>query len=258
MSSDRIRTLIVDDEPLARAGLRLRLSRIDVVDVVGESADGYTAVEAIQDLRPDLVLLDVQMPGLDGFGVLSALSGFKLPAVVFVTAHDVYALRAFRVHAVDYLLKPVADNELVQAIERVEARLARANGTSQALSELVNEYQRTAAPETPRYIQRILVRQPTRVFFVPTSRVSRIETADNYLKIFTATDSHLIRGTMREIEQRLDPNQFVRIHRRTLVNLDCVEEIGVSAPGEYAVRLTDGTSHRVGRNYRDALLERGF
>jgi two-component system LytT family response regulator len=262
----KIRTLIVDDEPLARSGVRLLLRRHEDVEVVGECGDGYEAVEAIQDLQPELLFLDVQMPGLDGFGVLEAVGSERVPAVVFVTAYDQYALRAFRVHAVDYLLKPVEKKPFQEALDRARSRIAggRDDEVRRRLVALLQEYR--PAPEEPlggpatpgRFLQRLMVKEHGRVFFLKTEAIDWFEAADNYIRIHTGGKTHLIRGTMTELEQRLDPERFVRIHRRTIVNLERIRVIHPYFKGEYMVVLTTGAELKLSRGYRDRVLVDGM
>ncbi|HEX6135285.1 MAG TPA: response regulator [Longimicrobiales bacterium] len=252
-----IRTLIVDDEPLARAGLRNRLRVHADIEVVGECGDGAEAVERIELLEPDLVFLDIEMPAFGGFDVISRLDG-EIPAVVFVTAYSEYALAAFRVDAVDYLLKPIDDAAFAAALERVRARLAVRNGASarDELEEMLRNYRdaRAADAADHRYLARIFVREGDRGFFIRTADIDWVQTADNYLRIAAAGREHIIRATMQDLEQKLDPHQFARIHRRTIVNLERVQEIAMDFRGYHVVRMLDGTQHRISRTFRDRVL----
>jgi two-component system LytT family response regulator len=260
-----IRALVVDDEPLAREGLRVRLALERDVEIVGEAADGPGAVEAIRRLLPDLVLLDVQMPGMDGFEVLAAVAGDCLPAVVFVTAHDRYALKAFEVHALDYLLKPVAPARLHQSLERVRRDLERGEpaGASAAASVagLLAAHEQVggrrgadAAPPPDPYARRWAVRDGERFVLLRAEEVDWIEAAANYVRFHARGTSFLLRGTMAALERTLDPRQFARIHRSTIVNLDRVREIRPEWHGDYDVILAGGATLRLGRRYREALL----
>lgn len=253
-----IRTMIVDDEPLARTGLRNRLRAHDDIDIVGECGDGREAVERIELLEPDLIFLDIEMPAMNGFGVLEHLDG-DIPAVVFVTAYSDYALTAFRVHAVDYLLKPIDDGAFGIALERARERLASRNGavaTNGELERLLRDYRESRDAEAGghRYLPRIFVREGERGFFVRTSDLEWVQTADNYLRIVAEGREYLIRATMQELELKLDPHQFARIHRRTIVNLERVQDIAMDFRGNHVVRMKDGSQHRLSRTFRDRLL----
>jgi two-component system LytT family response regulator len=255
-----IRTLIVDDEPLARAGIRHRLREHSDIDVVGECGDGREAVERIELLEPDLVFLDVEMPAISGFGVIDQLNG-DMPEVVFVTAYGEHALRAFRVHAVDYLLKPIDDAAFAVALDRARDRLASKHAgtvsTNGELERLLHDYRESRDGDAaPRYLPRIFVREGERGFFVRTTDLEWVQTADNYLRLAAGGREHLIRATMQELETKLDPHQFARIHRRTIVNLERVTEIAMDFRGNYVVRMKDGSQHRVSRTFRERLMGR--
>jgi two-component system LytT family response regulator len=256
-----IRTLIVDDEPLARTGLRNRLRMHDDIDIVGECGDGREALERIELLEPDLVFLDIEMPAFGGFGVIEKLEG-DIPAIVFVTAYSEYALAAFRVNAVDYLLKPIEDAAFAAALDRARDRLSVRHGVTAngELERLLREYRDQAAADSAahRYLPRIFVREGERGFFIRTADLEWVQTADNYLRIAAGGREHLIRVTMQELEQRLDPHQFARIHRRTIVNLERVQEIGLDFRGNHVVRMKDGTQHRISRTFRERLLGRAL
>jgi two-component system LytT family response regulator len=243
--------LVVDDEPLARERLRALLADEAEVRIVGECASGRTAVKAIQDKRPDLVFLDVQMPGLDGFGVVEQLGDDKLPAIVFVTAFDQYALKAFEVHALDYLLKPF-DRERFQATlarAREALRLRAAGQLDQGMATLLESL---AAKR--RQVERLLVKCGGKERLLPVEEVDWFEAAGNYVKIHTRGEKLLLRETMASIEQRLDPEQFARIHRSTIVNLRRVKELEPWFHGDYVVRLVDGQKLTLSRSHRSRLL----
>jgi two-component system LytT family response regulator len=245
-----IRTLIVDDEPLARQRLRKLLDADPDIAVLGECGDGAEAVAALQQLRPDLVFLDVQMPGLDGFAVLKALAGTALPAVIFVTAHDRYALKAFEVHALDYLLKPFDKTRFAAALERAKAQL-RQDSTA-ALSDRLRAMldaveSRRPAPE------RLVVKSAGRIYFVRIADIDWIEAAGNYIRLHVGKDAHLLREPLTALERRLDPARFVRIHRSTIVNLERIRELQPAFHGEYVVILCDGTELALSRSCRDQL-----
>jgi two-component system LytT family response regulator len=255
-----IRTVIVDDEPLARETVRVRLEREPDVEIVGEAGDGPAAVDEILRLTPDLVVLDVQMPGLNGFDVLERVAGECLPAVVFVTAYDSFALRAFDVHAVDYLLKPFTAERLQRALNRVRHDLERgtADAGRERLAELLDERAKAPPPvgvEAPSpYVHRLTVREGDRFVIVKADEIDWIEAAANYLRIHARGRAYSLRSTMTAIGERLDPRQFARIHRSTFVNIDRVREIRPKWHGDFDVVLTNGKVLRLSRSYREGLL----
>jgi two-component system LytT family response regulator len=246
-----LRVLIVDDEPPARDKLREVLGQVPDVDIVGEAGDGLTAAQAIQDLKPDLVFLDVRMPELDGFGVLAALPESTLPLIVFVTAFDSFAVRAFDVHAVDYVLKPFDSERLLESVARARERLAgaRPQDRDQRVLDLMAELATRQRP-----FERVLVKTGTRFEFVRVADIDWIEAAGNYVTLHVGTRAPLLRHTLNGIEQRLDPERFRRIHRSVIVNLDRVKDIHALASGDYCARLADGTELRVSRGYRLNVL----
>jgi two-component system, LytTR family, response regulator len=249
---EKIRTLIVDDEPLAREGLRMHLEEHPDVDVVGESGDGATAVIAVKDLNPELVFLDVQMSGLDGFGVLRAIGAETMPIVVFVTAYDEFALQAFEAHAIDYLLKPLDPERLDTALERVrnqlhgKSRRERDEGVLSLLSQVGG---------SPRYIERLVTRSDGKIRIIRVDDIDYIEAAGNYAKIHLAGKMHLVREGMNSLESKLDPTRFLRIHRSVIVRIDRIRELESLYQGDYVVVLHDGTRLTTGRKYRDAIQE---
>ncbi len=255
-----IRTLVVDDEPLAREGIRVRLAAERDVEVVGEAADGPAAVEAIRRLLPDLVMLDVQMPGMSGFEVLARVAGDCLPAVVFVTAHDSYALRAFEVHALDYLLKPFTAARLHEAVARARESLERDGDRADldAMLRLIEERERSGpnppADRRPGLARRWALRDGERWLMLRADEVDWIEAAANYVRFHARGTAYLLRGTMAALEATLDPRQFARIHRSTIVNLDRVREVRPEWHGDFDVVLTSGQVLRMSRRYRQALL----
>jgi two-component system LytT family response regulator len=246
-----LRVLIVDDEEIARQRLRRLLAREDDVEIVGEASDGVHAVDSIRSLAPDLVFLDVQMPEVDGFAVLERLRPHLAPAVVFVTAHDDYALRAFDVHAVDYLRKPFDAMRFKEAFSRARRRVAgvEAEDRSRKLDALLAQ----VAAHSPRSRERLMVRADGRLYFVRIDEIDWVEAAGNYVKLHVGRDTHLMRETMAGIEKMLDPSRFLRIHRSAIVNLDRVREMQPWFSGEYTVILRDGTQLRLSRVYRDRL-----
>jgi two-component system LytT family response regulator len=246
----KIRTLIVDDEPLARQRLRRLLEADPDVAVVGESGDGRQAVTDLRELRPDLVFLDVQMPVLDGFGVLEALAGTALPVVIFVTAYDRYALKAFEVHALDYLLKPFDKARFAAALDRAKAQVRQ--GSAAALDARLRELLQTAAGRRPGP-ERLVVKSGGRIYFVRIGDVDWVEAAGNYVRLHVGKEDHLLRESLTALEKNLDPGRFVRIHRSTIVNLERVRELQPAFHGDYVIILHDGTELAVSRSCRENL-----
>ncbi len=247
------RVLIVDDEPLARERIRTLLGEDTGFEVAGEAGDGATAAQAIAALHPDLVFLDVQMPGGDGFDVIDAVGADKMPFVVFVTAYDRYALRAFDVHALDYLLKPFDRERFRQALTRANEQLEHQNGgdIEKRLAAIVNDL-RPGKARTDRFV----VKSGGRIFFVRSAEIDWVESAGNYVKLHVGNDSHLIRETMNGVETKLSPETFVRIHRCHIVNIEQVRELQPWFNGEYVVFLKNGTRLTLSRGYRERLQER--
>ncbi len=252
-----IHTLIVDDEPAARDGMRQLLSRDPEIAVAGECANGVQAAVAIRAATPDLVFLDVQMPELDGFGVLREVGVERAPAVVFVTAYDQYALRAFDVHAIDYLLKPFTDERFLEALARAKqqvrhSRLGELSGKLAALLETYDGGRATA----PAYLERLVVRSGGKVTLLRVDEIEWIDAEGDYVRIHVGKAWHLLRETMKHLEAQLDPRRFVRIHRSTIVNLERVKELQPFFRGEYVVVLHNGTTLKLSRGYRDTLEAR--
>jgi two-component system LytT family response regulator len=235
---DRVRALIVDDEPLARARIRDLLAADADVEVACECGDGVEAVEAIRALAPDLVFLDVQMPERGGFDVVAEIGTDRMPVVVFVTAYDDYALRAFEAHALDYILKPFDEARFRGALARAKAQVHVA---------------RAARGAQPRFLTRLMVKSGDRFVFVRDEEIDWVEADGNYVRLHAGAAEHLLRETIRGLEARLDPERFMRIHRSTIVNLDRVREIHPLFHGEYRVVLADGTKLTLSRGYRDRL-----
>jgi two-component system LytT family response regulator len=252
----KVRTLIVDDEVLARERLHQLLACEPEIELLGECADGNSAVAAIEKQSPDLIFLDVQMPELDGFGVLQAIEIEPPPVIVFVTAHDKFALRAFEVHAVDYLLKPF-DRErfkkaLDRALDRIRHRETSAT-TQQAQAAVLTELKPPSKP-----LERLAVKTGGRVIFVKVSDVDYIEAAHNYVELHVEKQSHLLRETLNAIEARLPAEKFVRISRSVIVNIERVKELQPLFYGEYAVTLQNGVRLTLSRRYRDKLQQLGL
>ncbi|HEV8357248.1 MAG TPA: LytTR family DNA-binding domain-containing protein [Gemmatimonadales bacterium] len=257
-----IRALIVDDEPLARRGIRQLLAPYPDIAVVGECRDGREAVRALETLAPDLVFLDVQMPGLDGFGVLRAREGRRLPWVVFVTAHDEYAVRAFEAHALDYLVKPLARGRFDATIERVRERirLAEAADLAARLAALLAAAATHEAAGPPPVAgragagaRRIAIPTGGGQLLVDPEEIDWIEARDYYAGIHAAGRRHLVRESLASLERRLDPAEFARVHRSALVRLDRVRELRATDGGDSVAILVDGTEVPVSRRRRERL-----
>jgi two-component system, LytTR family, response regulator len=265
-----IRAIIVDDEPLARRGIRARLDRAGGYTVVAECASGREAIAAIREHAPNVVFLDVQMPGIDGFGVIDEIGADRMPVVIFVTAYDTHALRAFEAHAFDYLLKPIDDVRFATTLERARRRVVEREESEVArrLAALMQDLRpalasaesapprRPDAGEPAPLPNRIVIRDRDRVLFVDVGDIDWIGADGDYVRIHTAGKSHLVRDTMVAMEQRLDATQFVRIHRSAIVNVARIRELRPYSSREYAVILHDGTRLRLSRRYRDRLRGR--
>lgn len=253
-----IRALIVDDEPLARRAIRVRLDREADISIVGEAGAGGEAVEAIRFLRPDLVFLDVQMPGMNGFEVLERVADQHLPMVVFVTAHDVHVLRAFEIHALDYLLKPYSESRFGESLRRARAELYRGSEFPERikLGSLIEEFDamKGGNGRGSAHPRRFAVRSGDRIVLVKTVDIDAVEAAGNYVMLVEGTRKHLLRLTLAEVERQLDPARFVRIHRSTIVNADHVREIRLDPHGDCDLLLESGLVYRVSRAHRDRLL----
>jgi two-component system, LytTR family, response regulator len=252
-SRDPLRAIVVDDEPLARRTLRSFLSRHDDVTIAAECANGRDAIAAIRAHRPDVVFLDIQMPGVTGFDVIAEIGPGEMPFVIFVTAYDTHLLEAFDVHAVDYLLKPFTDERFEAALAHARTRLRERSAADLAatLAGLVAAPPRPPAGLEP--LQRFMVPADGRILFVRASDVDWIEAEDYYVCLHAGGARHLIRETMAALESQVDPAQFVRVHRSAMVNVDYVTELRPLSKGECTVRLRDGTEIRVSRGRRAAL-----
>lgn len=269
--SDKIRTIVVDDEPLARRGLLVRLAAFDNVEVIAECSNGRDAVTVIQEQNPDLVLLDIQMPGLNGFEVLRALSQSMpvIPQVVFVTAYDQYAIRAFEVRALDYLLKPVDEERLAEAIGRIEYTRASTVEKAQQdkLVDLVAEMTgedgedilRRLADGEPlqldSYPEHIAIKESGEITRVATEAIEWVDAAGDYMCIHADNETHILRRTMKELEKELNPKYFQRIHRSAIVNLNQVEKLCSRQNGEYHIVLRNGEELKVSRSYKDKIKQ---
>lgn len=249
-----IRTLLADDEVLARHKLRLLLQSEAEIEIVGESATGMETVDLARISQPDLLFLDIRMPGMDGFDILNALSGeaeVVLPRIVFTTAYDSYAIRAFEINAVDYLLKPFTEERLHSAVERVRQQMlmmvrpASPNGTVDSARG--------------RYARRIVFKSRGRILFLPIFDIRWIGAEENYVRLCTESETHMLRETMAHLEEKLDPEMFLRVHRSSIVNLQYVKEVRTEKDGDFTVLLTDGQKIAMSRSYRSriqSLLQR--
>jgi two-component system LytT family response regulator len=263
----KIRALVVDDEPVARDRVVRLLQQQDDIELVGQCSNGIETVTAIERLSPDLVFLDVQMPEMDGFEVVRALDGRHVPAVVFVTAYDEYALRAFEVHALDYLLKPFSSVRFRATLAHARDQLHRhrAGELGRKLMTLAPTlWERSEKPDQPDPAERshvgrperLLVRSAGRVHFVRTAEIEWCEAAGNYVRLHVGQESHLFRETMNTLESKLDPRHFVRIHRSTIVNVEQIEQLRSSLGGENTVVLRNGVKLTLSRGYRESFQER--
>ena len=248
-----IRTLIIDDVTLARQRLKRCLAGDPEIEIVGECDNGAKAVTAIRSLSPDLIFLDVQMPALDGFGVLDSLKNERVPAVIFVTAYNEYAIQAFEVNALDYLLKPVDCERLAKAVKRAKSRLAQTTRDDDLDSRFraMLEDIKTGS----KYLKRLTIKLTGRTILLPADEIDWIETHGNYLKVHAGPESHLIRGTMQSLETKLNPEQFVRVHRSVIVNVEKIKEIYPRSNGDQDLVLQNGRQLMLSRNYRDRFFE---
>ncbi len=254
-----IRTLVVDDEPLAVQGLSMRLASYPDIEIIGSCANGREAIKSIKTLKPDLVFLDIQMPGFDGFGVVQGLLDMEPPLIVFVTAFDDHAVRAFEAQAVDYLLKPVEVGRLNTAITRVRERLSGKNARAEAdrlraVIEAVAPDKVPVAQDTHSNFERIInIRDRGQIFRIEIDHIERIDAAGDYMCIHSGGQTYILRETMKDLERRLDPKKFQRIHRSTIVNLDQVKEVKPHTNGECFLTLGSGAQVKVSRSYRDVV-----
>ena len=239
--------LIVDDEPLAREGMLLLLREEPEISAVAQARNGGEAVSMIRANRPDLVLLDVQMPEMDGFGVLKEIGPGRMPPVIFVTAHDEYAIKAFEVNAIDYLLKPVTRERCSQALARVRERISQGSDNQHVMSLL----QQLAAP--PRYLQRVALRSAGKISFVNIEDILFVQAAENYVQLNLKTSRHLLHVPIATLEGSLDPKDFLRIHRSIIVNVRHVRELETGPHGEYIVVLQGGTKLQSSRSYHEKI-----
>lgn len=260
-----LRALIVDDEPLAREGLRLRLEQMDGVEVLGECKNGREALNAIVELEPDVVFLDIQMPGMSGFEVIRNIQQDDMPLIIFVTAYDEYAVEAFDMHAVDYLLKPLDDDRLKASVERARQHFDQQGAVSdkQRLLELVIsitgkseaaiEQMANSKAGIPAHVSRIAIKDGGETTLVQTRDIYWVDAAGDYMCIHTDDETHIMRITMNDLEQQLDPTVFQRIHRSTIVNLEKVVKVCSHMNGEFHLVLSNGNSVKMSRSYKDKV-----
>ena len=257
-----IRTLIVDDEKLAIQGLQLRLEPYSDVEIIGTCANGREAIRAIKTEKPDLVFLDIQMPGFDGFSVVKGVMEIEPPLFVFVTAYEEHAIRAFEANAVNYLMKPVDEDKLADTLDRVRTRLAEKSSAAEArkLQDVLAEIAPDAIENMPfddenagRYERMINIKDRGQIFRVDVETIEHIEAAGDYMCIYTGDNSLILRETMKDLERRLDPRVFQRVHRSTIVNLDQVHQVKPHTNGECFLVLGSGAEVKVSRSYRDVV-----
>jgi two-component system LytT family response regulator len=256
----KIRTLIVDDEPLARRNLRLLLEKEPQIEILDECRNGREAVEAINTLDPDLIFLDIQMPEMDGFEVISNVGVDRIHGIIFVTAFDQYALKAFEVHALDYLLKPFDDSRFKKALQQAKFQIEQReiNEVSQKLLALLEDRERKQehAPREKTYLTRLMVKLANRVVLLKVNEIDWIEADGNYAKLHVGRKAHLLRERMHDLEARLNPQNFVRIHRSVIVNLERIKELHPHFNGDYIVVLDDGVQLKLSRSRREQLESR--
>ncbi|TAL03547.1 MAG: response regulator transcription factor [Verrucomicrobia bacterium] len=246
----KIRALIVDDQLIAREAIRRMLTTENDIEVVALSTTGQEALEAIKTHSPDLVFLDVRLPDMDGFSVLAELPQQRLPVIVFVTANDEFALQAFDVHALDYVVKPISPERLQRALQRAREHLQQRRGGNmdQRLGALLRDLK-----TSPRQTDRLAVKSSGKVVFLRLADIDWVESADNYVKLHVGSESHMLRETMNALEQRMPADRFIRISRSALVNVEKIKELHPMFHGEYVVVLTNGTRVNLTRSYRDKL-----
>ncbi|UZK65807.1 LytR/AlgR family response regulator transcription factor [Sphingomonas sp. M1-B02] len=260
-----IRTILVDDEPLAIQGLELRLAEYEDVEIIDKCSNGREAIRAIKTHKPDLVFLDIQMPGFDGFSVVQGLMEVEPPLFVFVTAYSDHAIRAFEAQAMDYLMKPVEPSRLADTLDRVRQRLTEKRGVEEVekLKEVLAEVAPDAADEMAaadggemaanRFEKLINIKDRGQIFRVDVDTIERIDAAGDYMCIYTGDNTLILRETMKDLEKRLDPRRFQRVHRSTIVNLDLVRQVKPHTNGECFLVLNSGASVKVSRSYRDVV-----
>ena len=260
-----IRAILVDDEELARRGLRRRLESIQAIELVGEAANGFEAIELVHELEPDLLFLDIQMPGMSGFDVIKNLQSDQLPLIIFTTAYDQYAVDAFKVHAIDYLLKPIEEERLKDAVEQAAERLAlNQNNPKQAFIDLMVSAKAAAEPiepdandkpEPPAWPEKLAIKDGSDITLIRVADIEWIDAAGDYMCVHANGETHIMRITMRQLNDRLNPDQFLRIHRSTIVNSQLIAGAQALTNGEYSLSLSNGTKLKVSRSYRDTIKQ---
>lgn len=247
----KIRAMVVEDEPLARERLRTLLETESDIEVIAEAEDGQSAIELIEEHKPDLLFLDVNIPEIDGFGVLEAVGSDAVPAVIFVTAYDHFAVQAFDAHALDYIMKPFDEERFHTALKRARESLRHRDPGSldQRLSDLLEDLRR------PRHLERLAVKEGGKIVFLRTAEIDWIGAEGNYARLHVGKRTHLMRETMTSLEGKLDPARFLRIHRSTIANVDAIAELEPLFQGDYVVILRDGTRLTSSRGYRSNLQE---
>lgn len=269
--SEIIRTIVVDDEPLARRGLLVRLAQFEHIEVIAECANGRDALDVIVAQKPDLVFLDIQMPGLNGFDVLRKVSQSveQMPVVVFVTAYDQYAIRAFEVRALDYLLKPVDEDRLAQALERISQALTEqrdkqqqsklvdlvAEMTGEDCEDILKRLAEGQSLTSDHYPEHIAIKESGEITRVAISAIEWVDAAGDYMCIHAGNEIHILRRTMKELEKELNPKNFQRIHRSAIVNINQVEKLCSRQNGEYHLILQNGAELKVSRSYKDKIKQ---
>lgn len=254
MTGDKtIRVLVVDDEPFARERVRRLLETDEDVVVIGECKDGFEAVAAIEEQSPDLIFIDVQMPGKDGFGVLTDIPADKTPVVIFLTAYDQYAVRAFDAAALDYLLKPFDEDRFAKALARAKMQLTNPSRIETSDEPLTASPDAVSGAGSSAYLERIIIRTGGRVLFRNTSEIDWIEAYGNYVRLHFGKSIYLLRETIGNLERRLDPANFTRIHRSTIIQVDRIRELQPQLGGQYRTMLHDGTKLTLSRRYRKNL-----
>jgi two-component system LytT family response regulator len=257
---NKIQTLVVDDEPLAREGILLLLKKDPEIEIIGECNNGRQAVKVLKDESIDLLFLDIQMPEMNGFQVLEDISSENMPVVIFVTAYNQYAIQAFKVHALNYLLKPFSDEQFYTALKHAKDYIKMKNfkELSKRMINLLENHStdilgKEISQKDSKYINRIAISSTGRVYFIKVNEIEWIEASDYYVQLHTGNKTHLLRETMNNLETKLNPAKFMRIHRSTIVNLDCIQGIEPYFNGEYLVILNNGTKLKVSRNRKDSL-----
>lgn len=247
-----IRTLVVDDESLARERIRDMLASDSSIEIVAECANGEEAIDSIQQYSPDLVFLDVEMPGIDGFAVLEGLPADQMPAVIFVTAYDQYAVRAFEVYALDYLLKPFDQERFDKALKRAkdQIRSERSDAMSERILRAIEDIK-----TKPVHLERLVIKMNGHVFFMKAEEIDWLEAEGNYVRLHSGKESYLLRDTITALESQLDPKKFIRVHRSAIVNVDRISELQPWFHGEYRIVLQEGVQLTLSRTYREKLHE---